>query len=222
MTQCSEDGCDRPSFARGLCDRDYQRLRAAGGVAPRASLSERLARGMDRSAGPNGCWPWLRGKTDGGYGTIKVKGKTRMVHVVAWELENGPVPKGRNLDHRCHTDDRTCCGGNSCPHRACGNPSHLELVTLRENILRGLGPSAENARKTHCDQGHPLGSVGKARGCRICQHNNRLAWIAKGIAGDDPRHGSVAGYVAGCRLACCKAASAEYARQRRRKTLSPP
>jgi hypothetical protein len=48
----------------------------------------------------------------------------------------------------------------------------MELVTMRENLLRGNGFPAQNARKTHCDNGHELVSYpynGSAkRYCPIC------------------------------------------------------
>ena len=61
---------------------------------------------------------------------------------------------------------------------ACVNPAHLEAVTHRENVLRGAGVSAIQARKTHCKHGHeftpentmkvrtPSGNGG--RRCRTC------------------------------------------------------
>lgn len=54
-----------------------------------------------------------------------------------WELRFGPLPKGYQLDHLCHTNDKTCIGGNSCRHRRCVNPEHLEPVTATENTRRG-------------------------------------------------------------------------------------
>lgn len=49
----------------------------------------------------------------------------------------------------------------------------MEIVTRRENILRGTGPTAVNAAKTHCIHGHEftpentLPNQG-ARKCRTC------------------------------------------------------
>jgi hypothetical protein len=58
--------------------------------------------------------------------------------------------------------------------RACVNFWHLEAVTNAENNLRGESVSAQNARKTHCAQGHAYGgenlklkSVGQ-RVHRVC------------------------------------------------------
>lgn len=45
----------------------------------------------------------------------------------------GEIPEGYVLDHRCRV-------------RACCNPAHLELVTVRVNTLRGLGPTAQRWR----------------------------------------------------------------------------
>ena len=55
-----------------------------------------------------------------------------------WVLEQkrGPFPKGYGPDHLCHTNSDTCPGGVTCPHRACVNLDHIELVTLGDNLRR--------------------------------------------------------------------------------------
>lgn len=112
-----------------------------------------------------GCLLWT-GKTDGGYGRVKICQRLRYVHVVAWEIRNGPVPEGFELDHLCRV-------------RACANTDHLELVTRRENVLRGQGLAAINARKTHCSRGHEFSKANTLvvrkrsgryqRECRACR-----------------------------------------------------
>lgn len=64
-----------------------------------------------------------------------------------------------------------------CRARNCVNPAHLQVCTNRENILRGVGPTAINARKTHCPNGHPLSwdNIRYRRGtksCKICHYKN--------------------------------------------------
>jgi hypothetical protein len=61
------------------------------------------------------------------------------------------------------------------------NPAHLEPVTNAENVLRGVSPTALNARKTHCIRGHALEGdnvmrYGRMTGrhCRAC-HSERAA-----------------------------------------------
>jgi hypothetical protein len=63
-------------------------------------------------------------------------------HRVIWEMTHGPIPSGLEVDHLCR-------------NRACVNPRHMALVPHRENTLRGMAPTAINARKTHCPAGHP-------------------------------------------------------------------
>jgi hypothetical protein len=71
-----------------------------------------------------GCWLWTGGLDQYGYGKVRIYGRTRGVHRVAYELWVGPVPDGMQLDHRCRV-------------RHCINPEHLEPVTVGENIRRG-------------------------------------------------------------------------------------
>jgi len=71
--------------------------------------------------------------------------------------------------------DSGCTGGQSCSHRSCVNPRHLELVCASENILRGVSSSAAYAKRTHCERGHALTPEnvyvrpnGEGRKCRKC------------------------------------------------------
>jgi hypothetical protein len=108
------------------------------------TLRERLDAKIDRSAGPNACWPWTAYRDPQGYGRIARNGKSDRAHRVSYELAVGPIPEGLHVDHLC---------GN----RWCVNPRHLEPVTQWENMVRGGGAtSVVNAAKTHCKDGHPL------------------------------------------------------------------
>src|SRR5262249_24777910 len=45
-----------------------------------------------------------------GYGSVKVNGRTRRSHVVAYEAKYGPVPVGMELHHCCPGEpNRLCC-----------------------------------------------------------------------------------------------------------------
>lgn len=114
---------------------------------------------------PNsGCWLWFGACSSKGYGSFRL-GEMKVAHRVMWEWTNGPIPDGLQLDHKCRV-------------RNCVNPAHLEIVTCRENVLRGEG-AGRLARRTHCDNGHPLsggnlyirndsGRRWPSRRCRTC------------------------------------------------------
>ena len=95
---------------------------------------------FDRKIMPesSGCWIWIGCTNAGGYGQVRMSGRTKTAHRVIYELLRGAIPEGLDLDHLCRT-------------RACVNPQHLEPVTRQINLLRG-----ERATPTHCKAGHPL------------------------------------------------------------------
>jgi HNH endonuclease len=112
---------------------------------------------------PDECWIWTAGKNTSGYGTFKLDGLQPVAHRLAYELTKGPIPEGLTLDHLCRV-------------RACVNPAHLEAIPMKTNVLRGIGPTAENARKTHCKRGHEYTSENTMhmhcrteRICKICE-----------------------------------------------------
>jgi hypothetical protein len=119
------------------------------------------------------CWVWTAGKNHYGYGSYAVRrgdGWFRaQAHRLAYEELVGPIPAGLTVDHICR-------------NRACVNPTHMELVTRGENVLRGTGPSAEHARQTHCKRGHPFEEphVYLWRGrryCRTCQREREAVAV---------------------------------------------
>ena len=66
----------------------------------------------------------------GGYMMICVNGRDRAAHIVYWERENGPVPPGHELHHRCE-------------QKSCMRPDHLEPLTDAEHKHRHTIVSAE-------------------------------------------------------------------------------
>lgn len=132
-------------------------------------VGDRFWSKVDRR-GPDECWPWLA-STSWGYGEFSLGGKLRKAHRVAYEDQVGPIPAGLTIDHLCRNE-------------SCVNPRHLEPVTMRENTMRGTGPTATNARKTVCKRGHPYTPENtyrsaKGRECRVCRAGYMPAWRAR-------------------------------------------
>ena len=118
-----------------------------------------------------GCWVWTAHRNAHGYGTFqKWRGRTWLAHRLAYHELVGDlpayVPGGPQLDHLCR-------------NRACCNPDHLELVSPRENCLRGETIAAARIVQTECIHGHPF--MGRnliwrkdgTRACRECMNREQ-------------------------------------------------
>lgn len=132
---------------------------------------------------PDGCWHWTGGVIDAhGYGRVGYKGRRSVpLQQAVYDCFIGPIPEGMTVDHTCHNAASGWPGGDSCRHRRCGNPQHLEAVTRAENTRRakalvqacpqGHGYSPENTRVT----------AGR-RFCRTCSRAAGRAYKARRAA----------------------------------------
>jgi hypothetical protein len=124
------------------------------------------------------CWNWKGVKKDGSYGSFFYKGKDVPAHRFSYEFfTKRTIGFGLVIDHLCR-------------NTKCVNPKHLEPVTNRENVLRGIAPAAKHAAKTHCEHGHILvGKNNKVRSrkgrawrvCRTCKNLTQQRYMKKKI-----------------------------------------
>lgn len=102
-----------------------ERIRATK-LAQATPYAERFWAKVDRTGGPDACWPWLATPNPSGYGVAYAgksptgQNRTRLAHRVAWELAKGSDPGTAFVLHRC--DNPPCC-----------NPAHLFLGDAEAN-----------------------------------------------------------------------------------------
>lgn len=145
-----------------------------------ASVIARFWRKVDRSGGPNACWPWKAGTHHFGHGAFRIHKTQVQAHRVAYALIEGPVRDDIDVLHTC--DNPPCC-----------NPAHLYLGTQADNnrdrTVRGRAVNilaARNKAKRRCANGHPFtrdntlaarNANGRLRrACRECQRIAHRAW----------------------------------------------
>ena len=88
------------------------------------------------------CLIWPGHISSEGYGRYWRDGRQIYAHRAAFEAVFGLIPDGLVIDHLCR-------------NRACVNPEHMEVVSNRENTLRGGSPAARAARSDVAAHGHP-------------------------------------------------------------------
>ena len=98
---------------------------------------ERLEKYIEKT---DDCWLWTGAKQKG-YGAVQYRGRLHRAHRAVYTELVGEIPDGLVLDHLCRVP-------------ACVRPEHLEPVTQRENLRRGVNVGLR--------KGHPARIEGDA------------------------------------------------------------
>lgn len=119
----------------------------------------------------NGCLEFLGHVNHNGYCSFRVGTKMYRAHRFAWELYIGKIPDNLVLHHKCR--NKKCC-----------NINHLQIVTVKENLLLDETMASVNLSKTHCPKGHEYNSdntrISKGkRSCVICNKIKLKLWNQK-------------------------------------------
>ena len=143
--ECVIKDCESQGTRLGLCNAHYKRwrrtgtFRLEGGRMDGATRAERLAAYVDRSGGPDACWPWTRATNANGYGIITNKdGGTAIASRAAYEEARGV------------TLDRSTAVMHLCNNPPCCNPSHLRAGSMAENQAYMAASG-----RTHRGEGNP-------------------------------------------------------------------
>jgi hypothetical protein len=108
----------------------------------KALAVERFWSQVDKSAGPDACWPWTGSRSDSGYGSFGLARKQIGSHRQSYLLTFGPIPDGLWVLHRC--DNPPCC-----------NPAHLFLGTPGNNTQDALNKGRLTCGDSHWTRLHP-------------------------------------------------------------------
>jgi len=117
------------------------------------------------------CWIWTGAHTKRGYGRLFNGIKYVSAHRFSFQLLSGPIPDGLELDHLCR-------------NHACVNPDHLEPVSHRENVRRGVAGDKHRAL-TRCSRGHEFtdsNTLITTKGWRRCRVCAREVWSPRARA----------------------------------------
>lgn len=107
----------------------------------------RFIKGHDKRKSPvdyivdeHGCWVWQLARNAHGYGSMRVGPSNLGAHRIYYERVHGPIPDGMLIDHLCR-------------NRACVNPAHMQVVSKRENVRRGVSTRFTTAhRRDMCER----------------------------------------------------------------------
>lgn len=61
----------------------------------------RFQKKIDEPGDDISCHEWIGSRNANNYGLVRVDGKQRLAHRIAWEIANGPIPDGLVVRHNC-------------------------------------------------------------------------------------------------------------------------
>jgi hypothetical protein len=122
---------------------------------------------VDRSAGPEACWPWLGYRHKNGYGEFRMRNKRR---IGAHRFAIGLIEAG---------DCKNAVAMHSCDNPSCCNPKHISLGTQAQNQAEKVqrGRSLTGAR-------NPMATMSEATALTIKRRRKageRYADIARDL-----------------------------------------
>lgn len=82
------------------------------------------------------CWEWTGDSTESGYGVYTLGGVRQRTHRITWMWENGPIPEGMFVLHKCDNP-------------SCVRVSHLFLGDHKSNMADARSKGRMNRGSSH-------------------------------------------------------------------------
>lgn len=125
---CSVSDCGKVHYGRGFCQSHWERWRKHGdpksgrinNLAARNWLEEAIKTEVDE------CLNWPFASNRGGYGVIRIDGKTAIVSEIVCSRVHGPDLSG------------TLDAAHSCNNRICANKAHISWKTRTDNMADAI------------------------------------------------------------------------------------
>lgn len=114
---CSVDDCDKPHHAHGYCSKHARRFKRIGSaqLPAKKTLDEKIANNSIILSNVD-CIEWSGNHDKDGYSLLYHNGQSHRVHNLVWTQNNGDIPDGKEVDHKCI-------------NTGCINIKHLQVVT---------------------------------------------------------------------------------------------
>ena len=130
---CVVEACGRfGRVTRGMCPKHYAKWSKYGDpLAGKQHHSDPVESLAAHSIDEGDCRVWTGSTVGNGYGQMRVNQVGKLAHRVSYEVHVGPIPEGMDIDHTCH-------------NRSCIKPSHLRIVTRKQNLENIVNLSAQN------------------------------------------------------------------------------
>lgn len=112
-------------------------------LAAHTNRPEDLWSYLDKSGGPDACWPFQGPRDKDGYGKFCANWVKVRAHRLAYELVNGPIPKGQLIRHVV------------CDNPPCCNPAHLTTGQEADNSSDMVGKGRAAVGDKNASRAHP-------------------------------------------------------------------